>query len=929
MNATDLARKLIAATPAERSQTLTRHAVSDAEQAAAAIRLECVRAWASDPKRVRACAKAIDALEMHSPAPLVAGNGEWVRGIAAITRGKFERAVDHLRRAGELLVESDHASDAANSRVALLLALAMLGRYDEAIEAGLSAIPILEKGGDELAAGKVEMNLSNIVSRRGDHALAGAYCARARDRFKSAKEPTWQAMAENGLANTAAEGNEFEKAERFYKIALSTAETAGMNVTEAEIVASMGNLALLRGRYADALRHLETSRRKFEALAMPHQSAIAELEIADIYAELNLNAEAAEIYERVCASFRTLKLRAEEARSRLNHGRALTSLARYSEAEAELARSGELYSREKNFSGRGAAILARARVAFQQKDFSAVLAILADAKALVSTSRDERLAIAVELLLAETYLSRQNTKRARAVLATLLTESRRLRQVDAVRNAQNLLGRAALLDGDTAAAARFFRQSIGIVEKLRAPLASEEFSMAFLAARLEPYENLARLYLSEGKFTRAFATIESARSRALADALGSHDGEGGSTDPRRIELARVREELNSIYKRLDRGEEEDAETLRRSATQREDRIGKLMREIDSLRTSATATRSRFDLATLHAQLGKSRTLIEFVEIEGMLSAFYISAGKIKFFRDIASSDEVGVLLEELRFQFETLRYGNSLPPRFADQTRSRSDAILTRLYEKLIRPLADNLVTRSLVIVPVGVLHYVPFAALFDGERYLVERCEIVSAPSAAVWSKLHGRRRRKVAKSLLVGFADEKIPLVDAEIAQLRRIVPSPKVLTGEKATLSSFAKSTAGRDLIHLACHGQFRTDNPMFSSLHLADGWITVRDLVEQRLDAEVVTLSACETGVNRIHAGDELLGLARGFLSAGAASVIVTLWRVNDEATMRLMTDLYKGIQRGSSVSASLKIAQKLSVARGESPFYWSPFVCIGR
>ncbi|MBA2735603.1 MAG: CHAT domain-containing protein, partial [Pyrinomonadaceae bacterium] len=134
---------------------------------------------------------------------------------------------------------------------------------------------------------------------------------------------------------------------------------------------------------------------------------------------------------------------------------------------------------------------------------------------------------------------------------------------------------------------------------------------------------------------------------------------------------------------------------------------------------------------------------------------------------------------------------------------------------------------------------------------------------------------------------------------------------------------------DVLHLACHGQFRAENPLFSSLHLADGWITVRDICSQKLQADLVTLSACETGLNKIFAGDEILGLARGFLSAGANSLVLSLWTVSDEATTELMKDFYENLQRGASVSASLRLAQVNFIKRNSHPYFWSPFALIGR
>jgi CHAT domain-containing protein len=132
-----------------------------------------------------------------------------------------------------------------------------------------------------------------------------------------------------------------------------------------------------------------------------------------------------------------------------------------------------------------------------------------------------------------------------------------------------------------------------------------------------------------------------------------------------------------------------------------------------------------------------------------------------------------------------------------------------------------------------------------------------------------------------------------------------------------------------LHLACHGQFRPDNPLFSGLHLADGFVTVRDICRQRLNAEVVTLSACETGLSKIFAGDEILGLSRGFLSAGAKSLILSLWTVNDAATSDLMKEFYINLSHGKSASEALRLAQLKFIKNNEHPYFWSPFILIGR
>ncbi len=929
MRRAELAQRLIDADAKVRGQILAENVEYADLRLAEEIRLKCIAAWSSDPQRVKKCVAAAKSLAIINRDCRVAANADWTSGIGEIVAGAFDSAVDKLARAAVAFSIAGNEIESAQTKVASLLALAMLGRYDDAISAGLSAIPILTKHGDGLTAGKIEMNLSNIFSRRSDHRQAERFCSSARKRFIKAGESKWQAMAENGLANTYAELNDFAKAARFYEFAFDTAVAAKMHVTEAEIEASMGNLAILRGLYADALRYLELSRRKFEVLAMPHQSAIADLEIADIYAELNLHTESIEIYARVADAFHALKLRAEEARARLNFGRSAMKTGDHKTASKQLAKASKLFLAEKNQAGLALANLAKARLALDRRDLDKVFSLIENTKEFLAVTQDPRLPMAVELLEGEACLLAGDADKAEITFETALVNAKRLQQSDAVRTSLNFLAKTARVRGDEQAAESFLKRSIRIVEGLRSPLASEEFSMSFLAARLEPFDDLVKLYLAEDRIADAFRTIESRRSRFLFDTL-RNENTTGVPDDLRAELSRIREELNSYYKRLDRAEpDDDLSYLTTAIREREARISKMAREIASLATKSGNARrqSRFGLKKLKKQLGR-RVLIEFVEIDGIFSAFVATGSKVRFIQGLAATSEIAGDLEDLHFQFGSLRYGTAGMERFLDQMTKRSNACLERLYDRLIAPLEHLLSGDSLVVVPAGMLYYVPFHALFDGEQYLVERFETTYAPSAGVWENLHERERRTIDSSLLVGFADERIPLVEKEVEAIRRIVAKPKTLTGDDATFAAFTKNAGKPDLIHLACHGQFRSDNQMFSSLHLADGWVTVRDICEQQISAELVVLSACETGLSKVFAGDEILGLARGFLSAGAASLIVSLWTVNDSAASRLMLDLYKAIQRGNSPGASLRHAQLNAIKLGDHPYLWAPFIRIG-
>jgi CHAT domain-containing protein len=218
---------------------------------------------------------------------------------------------------------------------------------------------------------------------------------------------------------------------------------------------------------------------------------------------------------------------------------------------------------------------------------------------------------------------------------------------------------------------------------------------------------------------------------------------------------------------------------------------------------------------------------------------------------------------------------------------------------------------------------------LHDGADYVIERREVCYAPSAGVLRHCLARPHRMLQRALLLGVADEATPRVRDEIAAIQPLFRESVALLDEQATREALFTHAPGADVLHLACHGRFRPDNPLFSSLRLGDGWLTVYDAYALDIDCGLVALSACETGVSAVAPGDELLGLARGFFSTGAPSLLVSLWTADDESTASLMRTFYTRLRAGDRPAAALRQAQRTLLEQQPHPFFWSPFVVVGR
>jgi CHAT domain-containing protein len=180
----------------------------------------------------------------------------------------------------------------------------------------------------------------------------------------------------------------------------------------------------------------------------------------------------------------------------------------------------------------------------------------------------------------------------------------------------------------------------------------------------------------------------------------------------------------------------------------------------------------------------------------------------------------------------------------------------------------------------------------------------------------------------VVLAVPDPHNPGIAAEAGAVMAAMPGARVLLGEDATLDALRGLGAGARLIHIAAHGLFRRDNPMFSAIQLGSSRLTVFDLYELDLAAEVVVLSGCGTGASVVVGGDELIGLVRGLLYAGARNVIATLWDAHDESTRRFMAALYRLLPVEYDRAQAVRRAMIEVRDEYPHPFYWAPVFVAG-
>jgi hypothetical protein len=458
---------------------------------------------------------------------------------------------------------------------------------------------------------------------------------------------------------------------------------------------------------------------------------------------------------------------------------------------------------------------------------------------------------------------------------------------------------------------------------------------------------------------KAFNLVESSKSRALAELLSRYARSSAvrsdTRNPKRRNdkiaesLQRLIEDMNWYASQAaihdDGGENRDAASQYRANLRRcERQIAGLFRRLEGQALAATAVRPSRKVTTsdLSRSLMAGEAAIEYFITGDDVSAFVATRTGVRVVRSITSRRRIDQLLTSLRFQIGKFSYGSDYVCSHTQVLEEAVEAPLFALYSELVSPLERLLEHKRLIIIPHGPLHYVPFHALTSGNRtYLIDRFEISYCPSAAVLGLCRARSRgtRRIWRSrnsrdpsavglVAIGLSDDDAPRIREEILTLRDIFPGTVAILESEATRENLVRFAPAARFLHVATHGHFQRDNPMFSYLTLADCRLNFYGLLDLNLDAEMVTLSACQTGANAVMPGDELHGLMRGFLCAGAPSLVISLWSASDQATADLMTRMYQSVREGDSKRAALRKAQLAVKDAYAHPYYWAPFILMG-
>ena len=837
---------------------------------------------------VEALAQARALLSRRPPvAPAVASIAHQTAGIALRDLGHLEDGLVELRRALRSARASSQPQREADVLASLGFTTAQAGRTAQGM-AYLDRAALMARG---VLVGRVLMRRAAIralVGRRSE-ALSDlnqvvAILHRHGDFLWEARARSWRGLLLLEIGRTRRADADFDRAEHEYK-------RDGQEWEYATARHNRGLVAAASGHVPEALAFLAEADQCYEQLGTPM------LDVAIDRCAILLSAGlAADAWAETDAASRRL---GPDVRKSAKFAELL-----YSSATAALAAGDPLAARDRaeqaarlfrrqhrdRWSARARLVLAQARHAGGDTSLSGYRLACSVTRQLDAIGADE--STEAHLLAGLLALKRGTAGQAED---HLVAAARPRRTGPALSRSRAQLARALLcqLRGREPQMLSACRRGLAILAEQQQLLGASELRAAVTTHGRELAAMGQRAALNRGNGRQLLVWSECWRATVQATMP--------TRRPRDRELARELSALREVSRRLDRDlvAAQQIPALRRERARLEAAVRARMLRVPG---SASAHSQPFSMSALLSALGDA-VLIDLIELDGMLHAVTVRASGIR----ICTVGSAGDAAREIDFaRFLLRRLADGRPVAAPDQALAQAGRLLE---EALLGPAAAELGSNSVIIVPPARLTVIPWGLL----PVLRGRSVSVS-PSAAVWLRARSAPEPPYRAVTLVGGPD--LADAEAEVMCLADLYPQATVLTNGTATVGRVLAALDNSWLAHVAAHGTFRADNPLFSSLHLEDGPLTVYDLDGMHRAPHRLVLSACESGRAAPIGADELLGLASSLIPLGTVGIVAAVVPVSDRVTPSVMRSLHGRLAEGAGFPDALRLARADAAETGD-------------
>jgi CHAT domain-containing protein/Tfp pilus assembly protein PilF len=899
------------------------------------------------------------------------------RADALSARASNEESLAAWKVAEELATEISDQKDLAKILRGIGFIHASMGDYPEALENYRKSLAMAQSLGDRKLEAAVLGNIGGIYTDQGDYETARKELAESVKVHESIGNRLGVAITMLTIGRTYVVQDKYDEAFDYLSRSLAVAEELQDQANVNRALLNLGVLEKHKGNLAEALKYYERSLTISRASSDRSIEALALNNIGNVYLEQNSFAEARNYYQQSLELARTLAEKDTIAMAISNRGESYRLAGNEDLALKDLQDALALYKELGDKDGVSEFLAAVGDVYSAKEAFTKAFEDYEESLKLDGELGDQHKIASVRVRMADAYYLQKDFAKSldsaeRAYAIGVATQDREI-----VWNSRTAAGKAdralnRLPDSEAA-----FHEAITTVESLRADAAGGiEQGESFFENKLEPYDQMVGLLVKEGRYSGALSYAERAKGRTLLDVLahGRVEITKSMTEEERKEESELQDEIVDIQSRL--------QASRGASKQDVKLIDGLKEQLSTVRLKYTDFRAR--LYTAHPDLQIERGQIEPLSVEEMAkllpdnrTAFleYLVSDEATFAFVLTQGSGTAADLRVYTIEVRAKDLETKIEE-FRQRVSQRNLAFQSSaigLFELLLRPAAAQLRGKTaLLIAPDGPLWNLPFQALeARSGHYLIEDCTVAYAPSFSVLREMTRVRQRRTPEteaptatliamgnptlggetlaSVKLTYRDDNLsPLPEAEdeVRTIEEIYGrgQSKVYVGKDAGEDRFKREAPQFRILHLATHGVFNDSSPMYSYVMLApspdgkdDGLLEAWEILHMDLHADLVVLSACESGRGRMGAGEGLIGLTWSFFVAGASTAVVSQWKVESRGTAELMTAFHRAreLERRQSKSAfgtarALQQAeiQLLRSERYRHPFYWAAFVAVG-
>ncbi len=850
-------------------------------------------------------------------------------GVLQAGKERNESAIQNLEASAGMTADLEDEPGQLKALVNLGIILENATEYDRALVRFQTAASISESLAKETVLAEQYENIGRIYDLRlNQFARAIQYYADALEIYRAMEDSEGVSRSLLNIGRCRRLLGDFDNAEKAYAEAMQQAEN---RASKMKIIIEQANNAWFQARYEEAFRLQRECHRIASDIGDSLYQVISLNTAGLIQWTLGDYLKALDHLENALKLAETLNVRDDEVATTLNNiGLVYRDMGKYEKALETLnkalaidKRLGSKWAVAYDLRNKGLTYLKMDRPADAEPLFEQAVAEsgtignrINEAKALLGLGK------------ARAALNRPGAAKDAYNEAMALSKSMSDRET--LWRSMYGIARIDMAENDMDGAERLLRDAIDVIEEMRAEIKIEGLKDSFIENKLIVYETLVKLLADKGKEVEAFEIAERSRGRNFIDLIGNQriffgrDIDQELYDRMEELKTRISVQENLVAQSVSENERSAYQALldRLNSEYRD-----LMLEIQVRNPQLSSLVSVNPLKTsdLQALIEPGVMLLAYYLLEREIFVWSVTGESIKLFRTSLGRSELKDTVLEYR------RIIQNLEP---------SETYSQRLYEHLVAPVESELAgVEYLGVLPHGCLHYLSFSSLADEEgEYLIERFPLFYLPNAALYKYTTKKRvREKDLRVLAIGNPDLgnqalDLPFAEHEVASVKWNFDDITILTGAKARESWVVDHVHDYGIIYLASHGEFDPVNPLFSAIKMtkdgdADGNLEAAEVFGLRIDADLVVLSACRTGLGKVTSGDEVIGLNRAFFYAGAHAVMSTLWRVSDVSTAILIKQFFRSYLSFNKAE-SLRLATLHVKERYPHPAYWAGFTLVG-